>query len=865
MRLCRLCKRLLPSEQAVCSDDGSSTVEAPIDAISLPEELAARFPDRVPFAVGATGTLFLIDKPGSIEDQLGPQLVLKVLAPQLTADAAERARVRRELRKQQGLIHPQLPRVLDEGEAAGRVWFTREYVPATSLAVRLHTDGALAPEVALHVIVQLAAALDRLHQLGVVHRDLKPGHVLLRSSAAAERISLQLIDATLAAPLSAGDYTRRGSADYAAKEIVEGTVGTFRSDLYALGCLSYELLTGAPPFRDASRAGSGSEADTAATLEAQCNAEPRPLPAAVPQAMRSVITSMLSKDARRRPFSAQQVRRSVEPLLVPAKPAARGGSASALQREAAALRLIGMAAKPPTPAKFPDATVELDVKDLDEAIQDNDEQERRVARERAASAKASSSVDDSAPTIALDPSLLAPPVAADSQVHLAHAPDKSATLANAQPATESVSLSATVSDGPDLAALTTPGAIDLSSTQPGVGSALDVEALEAAVSAQQAAAAAPSSDSAVAPDAATTAAVDDMPPRRRTGTKFGLGPVRTADIEAAAALAAQLPLSETPAERTPHESAVRSSYPPVHEPAASSAPQPPAANKPSARPKRYSSSPKALAESPSLLLWAAGGLVVLIVALRLLFGPAERTRSPAIVVQVPEVATELPTRAQAIEEVMSEVSLIGGNLPSGKYVPPRAAGGRAARPETAVAEQAAPPAAATPEAQVEASDDDDDEVVAGDTKRVPTVSASSVKGGLARAASNRQNAVTGLPENESASPDFKAKGRELYKVGKYREAADAYQRATQHNAGDAAAFAGLGGSLLATGDIRKAITAYQKAVRLEPEVSGFQAALGRAYLKKGDRTRARAAYSKALQLDPDNQAARTGMASAKAR
>jgi len=131
----------------------------------------------------------------------------------------------------------------------------------------------------------------------------------------------------------------------------------------------------------------------------------------------------------------------------------------------------------------------------------------------------------------------------------------------------------------------------------------------------------------------------------------------------------------------------------------------------------------------------------------------------------------------------------------------------------------------------------------------------------ARAASTRSAAGSGI----AAPPDLKVQARELYKEGKYREAADAYQRAAKHNTADAAAFAGLGGSLLSTGDIRNAIAAYQKAVRLEPEVSGFQAALGRAYLKKGDRARARAAYSKALELDPNNQAARSGMASAKAR
>ncbi|HTU58894.1 MAG TPA: protein kinase, partial [Polyangiales bacterium] len=416
MRLCRLCKRLFSDDRVSCPDDKSGTVEAALEP--LPGELLQRFPEREPLAQGATGTLYLIDRPGSIEDQLGPQLVLKVLAADLTVDPAERARHRRDLRKQQGLIHAQLPAVLEEGEVDGRVWFTRQYVPATSLAVRLHQSGAFALDAAISLIVQLSAALDGLHQLGLVHRDLKPGHVLLR---AGQPLRVQLIDATLASPLVADNNARRGTPDYAAKEIIEGASNTARSDLYALGCLSYELIAGVPPFRR----GSEGSVDTQATLAAQRNFEPKALPDLVPPVVRSAIASMLSKDARRRPFSAQQVRRSVEPLLAPVKPPARSGSPSALQREAAALRLTGPTAKPVVPTSYPDATVELDVKDLDEAIQASEEQDKRAG----AAAKRAGSVDDDAPTIALQSP---PPSAAPrSGVTATHNAERSGAVASA--------------------------------------------------------------------------------------------------------------------------------------------------------------------------------------------------------------------------------------------------------------------------------------------------------------------------------------------------------------------------------------------------------------------------------------------------
>ncbi|HET8938691.1 MAG TPA: tetratricopeptide repeat protein, partial [Polyangiales bacterium] len=599
------------------------------------------------------------------------------------------------------------------------------------------------------------------------------------------------------------------------------------------------------------------------------------------------------KDAHRRPFSAQQVRRSIESILSPPKPAARRDATGALQREAAALRLTGPTAKPVTPRIAPDATVELDVEELEEAIQASDEEQKNQAHPGAGP---KSNADDDAPTTALSNSQLtdlAPPrTAAASQVTSTQPSDKSATVASS---------SAREQTAPGLAPHPRIRATDAEPAAPSGYAAVltevrsdnptkpaeasDVEAQSAASGRSAPNAQADGSASSAEGAGATSAAAsvengasaseqsaDDGPRRTRTGTKFGLGPVRTQDIEAAAALAAQLPAAELadpapasiersayPAVReaqpVPTQSMERSAYPAVRESQAA-APQPLAAGPkaPHTRPKRYTASPKSLMQSPRLLLWAAGGLVLLISAVRLAFGPAEATRSPSVVVRVPGVATELPTPKPATVE-LSELALIGGDIKRVKAAPLTAA-------------TRTQPAAQEPQLQAaldETNDVDGDSDGPFESTSIRTVSAGSVRGGLARASSNRQAAAeSGKPEAPT-SDDLKAKGRELYQARKYREAADAYQRATQHNAADAAAYAGLGGSLLATGDTRKAIAAYQRAVHLEPAVSGFQAALGRAYLKKGDRAKARAAYTKALKLDPKNQAARTGMANAKAR
>jgi Flp pilus assembly protein TadD len=107
--------------------------------------------------------------------------------------------------------------------------------------------------------------------------------------------------------------------------------------------------------------------------------------------------------------------------------------------------------------------------------------------------------------------------------------------------------------------------------------------------------------------------------------------------------------------------------------------------------------------------------------------------------------------------------------------------------------------------------------------------------------------------------EFKQQGRAHYQAGRYREAATAYQNATEQDPSDAGAFAGLAASRLAANDANAAIAAYSRAVRLQPASSGFHAALGRAYLASGDRSRARAAYEKALELNPSNGAAKTAL------
>jgi Flp pilus assembly protein TadD len=187
-----------------------------------------------------------------------------------------------------------------------------------------------------------------------------------------------------------------------------------------------------------------------------------------------------------------------------------------------------------------------------------------------------------------------------------------------------------------------------------------------------------------------------------------------------------------------------------------------------------------------------------------------------------------------------------------------AASAEPAAPAATAAAQPSEPAASEP---AEKATGETEAVAAADTTASPAQSRTLTAAQARPVPLSSRGGVIAYQAAAEPDVDYKARGRTLFSSGKYREAADAYQRASQRTPSDAGAYAGLGASWLAAGQADRAISAYQRAVQLKPDVSGFQAALGRAYLQKGDRGRAAAAYRKALDLDPQNPAAKTGLAS----
>jgi predicted Ser/Thr protein kinase len=198
---------------------------------------------------GGMGVVYL-----AIDRRLGRRVALKVIVPELAADPQFRQRFEREARVAATLEHPHVVPVYEAGEHDGSLFIAMRFIDGRDLATEVRDHGRLAPDRLGRIVLQVAGALDAAHRSGVVHRDVKPANVLLTGSDEDEQAYLTDFGLTREAAAESGlTLTGQwvGTVDYAAPEQILGEPTDARSDVYALGCLAFQSLTGAPPFQGA--------------------------------------------------------------------------------------------------------------------------------------------------------------------------------------------------------------------------------------------------------------------------------------------------------------------------------------------------------------------------------------------------------------------------------------------------------------------------------------------------------------------------------------------------------------------------------------------------------------------------------------
>jgi serine/threonine protein kinase len=278
--------------------------------------LAGRFQILSVLGQGGTGTVYEAEQVG-----LARRVALKVLHAHIATSPGTVARFQREATLMARLHHPGAAHVYDFGEEEGELFLAMERLHGETLEDVLFRDGPLPVPMAVEVAVQVLEVLEAAHALGIVHRDLKPSNVMLTWEQASPRVKVldfglaQMMDASPQSRITAAGMVH-GTPAYMSPEQCRSEPPDGRSDLYALGCMLYELILGQPPF---------GEAPVAEVMSGHLYRPPVPLlqlrpQLDVPPALDSLILECLAKVKEQRPENAQVMRLRLRQSLAPSTP-----------------------------------------------------------------------------------------------------------------------------------------------------------------------------------------------------------------------------------------------------------------------------------------------------------------------------------------------------------------------------------------------------------------------------------------------------------------------------------------------------------------------------------------------------------------
>ena len=263
-----------------------------------------------PLGTGGMATVYLAE-----DESLGRKVAIKILADRYAEDEQFVERFRREARSAAGLNHPNIVQIYDRGQAEGTYYIAMEHLEGRSLKDIIGAEAPLKPDRAIDITLQILQALRFAHAHGVVHRDIKPHNIILATDGRPK-----VTDFGIARAGAASQMTEVGSiigtAQYLSPEQARGQPVQPQADLYSLGVVLYEMLTGHVPF----------EGDSAVAIAFKHVSEPPAPPSElnplVPPALEQVVMRALAKDPARRHASADEMAADLERVRRGLAPAA---------------------------------------------------------------------------------------------------------------------------------------------------------------------------------------------------------------------------------------------------------------------------------------------------------------------------------------------------------------------------------------------------------------------------------------------------------------------------------------------------------------------------------------------------------------
>src|SRR5690242_18066137 len=288
-----------------------------------------------------------------LDKRLGRDVAVKVLRADLARDPQFQLRFRREAQNAAALNHPAIVAVYDTGEVQSDFgplpYIVMEYVDGHTLREIVKTQGPLSQQRVIEIMADVCAALDFSHKHNIIHRDVKPANIMINRAGA-----VKVMDFGIARALGEGQNVTQtaaviGTAQYLSPEQARGEAVDARSDVYAAGCVLYELLTGEPPFTG------DSPVAVAYQHVREDPKSPSEVNPAIPPSLDAIVLKALSKNPANRYQSAAEMRsdlvrvRSGQAPLAPAVMSAdeRTAMMAAGPATAATRRLNGRAGLPP--------------------------------------------------------------------------------------------------------------------------------------------------------------------------------------------------------------------------------------------------------------------------------------------------------------------------------------------------------------------------------------------------------------------------------------------------------------------------------------------------------------------------------------
>ncbi|GAA3752633.1 hypothetical protein GCM10022240_02110 [Microbacterium kribbense] len=235
---------------------------------------------------------------------IGRTVAIKILKDEYMGDPGFLERFRAEARHAALVNHEGIASVFDYGEENGSAFLVMELVPGEALSTVLEREGSLSVDKTLDVVAQTAAALQAAHAAGLVHRDIKPGNLLITPDGRVKITDFGIARIADQVPLTATGQVM-GTVQYLSPEQASGHPASPSTDIYSLGIVAYECLAGKRPFTGESQV---------AIAMAQINEQPPPLPATIAQPVQNFVLAMIAKKPEDRPASTAIVARAATAL-----------------------------------------------------------------------------------------------------------------------------------------------------------------------------------------------------------------------------------------------------------------------------------------------------------------------------------------------------------------------------------------------------------------------------------------------------------------------------------------------------------------------------------------------------------------------